>query len=101
MGKHEDKSQEKSVEKPQKLSRLARVLEIPADVLKSTPHLEFSGNHELLVEGCLGILSFDTEEISFSAGKYSIKVTGKNLFIRNFTADAVLVSGTLTSVQFI
>lgn len=91
----------KNTPKTPKISKIARALEIPTDVLKNTPHLEFSGNRELLVEGCLGILSFDTEEISFSAGKYSIKVTGKDLFIRNFTADAVLVSGILTSVQFI
>lgn len=91
----------KNPEKMPKISRLARALEMPADVMKSTPHLELSGNRELLVEGCLGILSFDTEEISFSAGKYSIKVTGKDLFIRNFTADTVLVSGLLTSVQFV
>lgn len=92
---------EKNKEKPQKMLKIARALDLPADLLKSTPHLEFSGNTELLVEGSLGILSFDTEEISFSAGKYSIKVTGKNLFIRNFTSDAVLLSGVFTSVQFI
>jgi len=84
-----------------KISKIARAMDLPADVLKTTPHIEISGNNEILAQGYLGILSFDTEQITLSAGKYSLKISGYNLFIRNFTVDAVLISGTVTHLEFI
>ncbi len=84
-----------------KLNKIARAMDFPSDVLKTTPHIEISGNNEILAQGYLGILSFDTEQITLSAGKYSLKISGCNLFIRNFTVDALLISGNVTELKFI
>lgn len=85
---------------PASKSRLTKMLELPAAALPGLPQIEISGNQEAVVEGCQGILEYDENVIRLSAGKMSIRFTGRNLQVRVLTQSSAVVAGFLTGVEF-
>ena len=63
--------------------------------------IELSGNRELAVDGCRGILDYDMGLIKINCGKMVLKVTGRNLTIRCMTRDSMIINGFILSVEFI
>lgn len=82
------------------LRRAARAIELPADVYTGMAHLELSGNRELIVDGCRGVLEYDEDVIRLNIGKGSVRVTGRGLSIRTLTAESAVVEGYILAVEF-
>lgn len=77
----------------------AEALELPADVVAGAPLIELVGKRELRMENHRGILSYGPEEISVSGGRILVRVKGKNLELGAMSAQALLITGTIESVE--
>ena len=81
--------------------RLAKFLEVPANSIMGGAHIEMNANRELFIEGCRGVLENTDILIRVAAADFNIKVTGRDMELRNLTPDTLLVEGIITSVEFI
>lgn len=82
---------------PQKTDRLA----IPGATYLGTSHMELNGNHEVVVDGCGGVLEYDSDVVKIKTGKQIVRFTGRGLNIKCLTADSLIVEGFLTGIEFI
>lgn len=69
--------------------------------LKMPSHMEINGNTEVIVEGCGGVLEYDTESVRIKAAKMMVHFTGRGLTIKCLTADSLVVTGFITGIEFL
>lgn len=69
--------------------------------LSMPTHMEINGNTEAVVDGCSGILEYDTDVVRIRTGKMSIRFEGRNLTIKCLTSDSLVVTGFLTGISFL
>ena len=51
------------------LNKIASVLQLPAAVIAGVAHMEVSGNHEVVLEGCGGIIEYTDDVVRVKTGK--------------------------------
>lgn len=83
------------------LKRAAKILEIPQVIIENAVHIELSGNREMIMEGCMGIIEYDEDFIKISAGRYAVKITGRDIMIKNLTRDSAVISGFFLQLEYI
>ena len=81
--------------------RLAGMLEMPATSLSGMASLQLSGNREAVVEGCQGILEYGEDTVRLSTEGMVVRFTGRDLQIRCMTPDSAVVTGFITSIEFL
>lgn len=83
------------------LDRAAERLDLPADVVTGTSHIEIMGTGALLLERHKGILSYETTEIHIAISNGIIKIKGERLLLKAMDAQALLVTGQIRAVELI
>ena len=87
-------------EKEGLLLRASRLFDLPADALAGAPRVEMIGDGELRMGPHRGILAYGPEEIHISGGSLVVVVRGGGLELRAMTQEELLVTGTITAVEF-
>ncbi len=87
-------------EKEGLLLRASRLFDLPADGIAGVPRLELVGDGELRMGPHRGILAYGPEEIHISGGSLVVVVRGGGLELRAMTPEELLVTGTITAVEF-
>ena len=64
-------------------------------------HMEINGNTEVVLEGCNGVLEYDTDVVRIKTGKLIVRFTGRGLVIQCLTADSLVVTGFITGIEFL
>ena len=64
-------------------------------------HMEINGNTEVVVEGCNGVLEYDTDVVRIKTSKLIVRFTGRGLVIQCLTADSLVVTGFITGIEFL
>lgn len=64
------------------------------------PHIELFSNREVNIEGCLGIIEYNSSLIKLNCRGMSVKFNGDNLCISNMNDGLACVTGTIVSVEF-
>ena len=88
----------------QKLSvpqKAATLLEVPLSAFGGVPNLELTGNREMTVEGCKGVLDYDEDVVKLNLGKMILQVRGRDLNIKGLTDDAAVLEGYFLSIEFL
>lgn len=80
--------------------KAAKALELPAEIFYGMAHMELSGNREIVIDGCKGVLEYDENVIRLNTGALSVRFLGHNLSIRSFTRDTAVVEGYISSIEF-
>ena len=81
------------------LERAAETLALPEDVLAGASCVRIVGCSEVYVENHRGILSYGENEILLNGGKVMIRVAGAGLRLRSMTAEDLLITGLITTVE--
>lgn len=84
-----------------KPSLLSRAFDLPEGVFSDFSQLSLSGNREAVVEGCAGVLEYDSTLIKLSLRKMMVQFTGRNLEIKCMTGESVIVQGFILGIEFI
>ena len=82
------------------LLRASRLFDLPADALAGAPRVEIIGDGELRMGPHRGILAYGSEEIHISGGSLVVVVRGGVLELKAMTPEELLVTGTITAVEF-
>ena len=82
------------------LLRASKLFDLPADALAGAPRVEIVGDGELRMGPHRGILAYGPEEIHISGGSLVVVVRGGGLELRAMTPEELLVTGTITAVEF-
>ena len=82
------------------LARAAQLFDLPADAVANVPRVEILGDGELRMAPHRGILAYGPEEIHISGGKLVVLVRGSGLELRAMTPEELLITGAITSVEF-
>lgn len=80
------------------LERTTRMLDLPGEVA-GLPRVELTGRHELRMTNHRGILAYGREEILVSGGRLVVKVRGEGLELKAMTAEELLLTGDILSVE--
>ncbi|MDR1564389.1 MAG: YabP/YqfC family sporulation protein [Oscillospiraceae bacterium] len=79
--------------------RLAQAFE--ENITGNTARIEFSGNREVIVEGCKGILEYDDTTIRLNLGRESVRFLGKGLSIGAMSGKIAVIEGYINSMEFL
>ncbi len=82
------------MEKKINIRKLTSTMQMPT-------HMEINGNQEVIVDGCSGVLEYDTQAVRIKTGKLIVRFTGRGLVIKCLTADSLVVTGFLTGIEFL
>lgn len=63
-------------------------------------HIELEGNRELIIDGCKGIVEYETDKIKVCTDMLMVSVTGDELGINAYAEDQIVINGKILSVDF-
>ncbi len=58
---------------------IGKALEMPPGTLSKTCNMQFSGNREVLIDGCRGLLEYGDEKIRINVGNGIVQLVGRGL----------------------
>jgi len=98
-----DKTSDKkeSVKKIGLKQRVTEILELPKEIVLNMPKLTMLGNGDLIVENYKGILEYDEGVIRLNTTSGIIKITGKNIYIKEITLESIMIFGEIQSLEFL
>jgi len=79
---------------------VAELFDLPGDLAAGLAHMELLGNREFFMERHGGILSYSESEIVLSAGKLTVAVKGKKLYLIAMTEQEIRIGGMITDISF-
>ncbi len=65
------------------------------------PQITIQSNKEIVVEGCKGIVEYNTNSIKISVGKMQMLFSGNDLTLKSLTPEHVVLTGEFTSIEYI
>lgn len=86
--------------KKMKTSRIAKILELPQEVVTNEPKITLVGFHELLIENYKAILEYEDFYIKINTYIGAININGFNLRLKEMTEDDIMVLGNIDSIDF-
>lgn len=66
----------------------------------SSVYVEMVGNTEVTIEGCKGILEYDSALIRVSVGTACIAIKGRGLTIKCLSVGSVVISGVINILEY-
>ena len=82
------------------MSRISDRIDLPLDVICGAPMIEMYANRQLVIEGECRISHYDEDMISALCRGRCICVKGKGLNITMMNCDGLIISGSVTSIDF-
>ena len=64
-------------------------------------HIELEGPGAVTIEGCMGVLSYESEAVRLSLRRRTLLIIGCDLFIDTMAGQTIRVCGHISSVQFV
>lgn len=83
------------------ISKLSNLFDIPPSAIAGSSQMEISGNREVVVDGCEGVLIYEDNIIRLALKGMSATFTGRNLQIKVLTHNSAIISGFITNIEFI
>ncbi len=82
-------------------AKMEKVLDMPVGVLSEAARIELSGNRQILVEGCQGIVKYDEDQIQLRTVSGTIRFTGRELCMTSLNPACAVITGRLLSLEFL
>lgn len=81
--------------------KVAKLLEIPGEVVSDRPKITTIGRKEVFVENYRGILEFTNEIVRINSNYGVITITGKNMKIREITSEDIIIFGDIDNIDYV
>ncbi|MBQ3046250.1 MAG: YabP/YqfC family sporulation protein [Clostridia bacterium] len=82
------------------LDSISRSLDLPQDTVSGFAHIEISGNREVIVEGCQGVLEYGECAIALNTGRLTVRICGCELTIISMQNGQAVIKGIITGVEY-
>ncbi len=74
---------------------------IIGEMLRNEPRIELTGNREIIIDGCKGIVEYTENNIRISLLENVLSLSGDNLLIQSFDNDVVIINGQISDIDFL
>ncbi len=81
--------------------KMAKLLEIPDEVVSDRPKITTVGRREVFVENYKGIIEFSNEIVKINTNYGIITITGKNMKIREITSEDIIIFGDIDNIDYL
>lgn len=82
------------------IESITRSLDLPQDAVSGYAHVEISGNSEVIIEGCQGVLEYGDSLIALNTGRLTVRICGCGLTIVSMQNGQAIIKGTITGVDY-
>lgn len=82
------------------IESITRSLDLPQDAVSDYAHIEISGNREVIIEGCQGVLEYGDNMIALNTGRLTVRICGCGLTIVSMQNGQAIIKGTITGVDY-
>jgi sporulation protein YqfC len=83
-------------------NKILDILQIPDNIFSDISPIDFSGNKEVVIEDCKGIIEYDNKIIMLHIGCNTIaKFSGVDLNIKSLTDKNLIIEGSIISLEFL
>ena len=79
---------------------MAEALDLPEEALGSPVRIVLTGQRRAVVEHHKGLLGYTAESVEVSAAPGRVRILGRELALKAMDADALLITGVLTAVEY-
>lgn len=69
-------------------------------VIVNEPKIEMTGNREIIVDGCLGVVEYGENLIKINIGETVMSISGDGLVINSFDSGVAVISGQIGEISF-
>ena len=69
-------------------------------VIVNEPKIEMTGNREIIVDGCLGVVEYGENLIKLNIGETVMSISGDGLVINSFDNGVAVISGQIGEISF-
>lgn len=80
--------------------RLAKMFELPPDMLGNRPKVTAVGRGEVLIENFKGIMDFGEGMVRINTGNGVIRIMGSAITIREITSEAIIIGGKISNIDY-
>ena len=80
--------------------RNKKIKNIFTQILPTEPKIEMTGNKEIIVDGCNGIVEYDENVIKISTNTVSIGFEGQGLVITSYDNKVIIITGQIANLSF-
>ncbi len=70
------------------------------EMFRDEPRIEMTGNREIIIDGCKGVVEYTENNIRLSLGESIMSLSGDSLLIQSFDNDVVIISGQISDIDF-
>lgn len=70
------------------------------EMFRDEPRIEMTGNREIIIDGCKGVVEYTENNIRLSLGECVMSLSGDSLLIQSFDNDVVIISGQISDIDF-
>ncbi|NLM11423.1 MAG: sporulation protein YqfC [Clostridiaceae bacterium] len=81
--------------------KVAKMLEIPEEVVSDRPKITTVGRKEVFVENYRGIIEFTNEIVRINSNYGIITISGKNMKIREITNEDIIIIGDIDNIDYV
>ncbi len=82
------------------LERMARKLDLPAEIVAGLPKVEVSGCRDIYVQNHKGVLLYETNEIHINGGHVILKLRGQGFVLKAMNASELRIEGLIFGLDF-
>lgn len=79
---------------------MAEALDIPPEALTGMARITLTGRRQATVEHHTGLLGYTAESVEVSAGHDRVRILGSALCLRAMDAQTLLITGSITAVEY-
>ena len=90
-----------SIKKIDAMETVSEKMKLSSDILAGAPIVTVIGQTELVIENYKGIIEYTGDLLRIQTKTGRIHIEGKNLVIRQFSEDAMKVSGFVRMIQYL
>jgi len=83
------------------VKKFAEEMQIPESAVRNIFRIEMRSQTDIEIEGCAGIVEYDETFISLNLCNCILGISGNNLEIKSFSEMQVIISGSITQLNFI
>jgi len=91
----------KAIPKQKFREKFTEILELPKEIVLNMPKLTMLGNGDIIIENYKGIIEYGEGLVRVNTTAGIIKVMGVDIFIKEITAESIMIFGNILSLEFL
>lgn len=82
-------------------NELSAALEMPREIVSDLPLISLRGFEEAVIENYRGMIEYGSERIRINTSVGVLRLEGRDMYIKCLDSDCVIITGRITSAEFI